>query len=110
MGLADVAMYEGRYADAIALLPAAAKRDQDQGNSLGAVAKLVALAEAHARPERAAARAGGDRPGPRAVQSGQRAGAGGPAAVAAGRLGRGAGDRRRARRGGCRRRAAPTPR
>jgi tetratricopeptide (TPR) repeat protein/tRNA A-37 threonylcarbamoyl transferase component Bud32 len=48
MGLADLAMYEGRYADAIAALPAAAKRDAEQGNSLGAVAKLVALAEAHA--------------------------------------------------------------
>ena len=48
IGLADVAMYEGRYADAIAALPAAAKRDEDQGNSLGAAAKLVALAEAHA--------------------------------------------------------------
>jgi tetratricopeptide (TPR) repeat protein/tRNA A-37 threonylcarbamoyl transferase component Bud32 len=48
MGLADLAMYEGRYADAIALLPSAAQRDQDQGNSVGAVAKLIALAEAHA--------------------------------------------------------------
>jgi eukaryotic-like serine/threonine-protein kinase len=48
MGLADVAMFEGKYAEAIAQLPPAAKRDQDQDNSLGAVAKLVALAEAHA--------------------------------------------------------------
>ena len=47
IGLADVAMYEGRYADAIAALPAAAQRDADQGNSLGASTKLVALAEAH---------------------------------------------------------------
>jgi tetratricopeptide (TPR) repeat protein len=54
MGLADLDMYEGRYADAIARLPAAAKRDQDQGNSLGAVAKLVALAEAHAARNEAA--------------------------------------------------------
>jgi tetratricopeptide (TPR) repeat protein len=48
IGLADVAMYEGRYADAIAALPAAAQRDSDQGNSVGASTKLVALAEAHA--------------------------------------------------------------
>jgi tetratricopeptide (TPR) repeat protein len=48
IGLADVAMYEGRYADAIAALPAAAQRDADQGNSLGESTKLVALAEAHA--------------------------------------------------------------
>jgi eukaryotic-like serine/threonine-protein kinase len=56
MGLADLAMYQGRNADAIALLPAAAKRDQEQGNSLGAVAKLVALAEAHAARNEAAPR------------------------------------------------------
>jgi tetratricopeptide (TPR) repeat protein len=48
MGLADVAMYEGRYADAIGSLPAAAKVDEDQGNAVAAAAKLVALAEAHA--------------------------------------------------------------
>ena len=56
MGLADIEMFEGKYADAIAQLPAAAKRDQDQGNSLGAVAKLVALAEAHAARNEAAPR------------------------------------------------------
>jgi tetratricopeptide (TPR) repeat protein/tRNA A-37 threonylcarbamoyl transferase component Bud32 len=56
MGLADVAMFEGRYADAIVELPAAARRDQEQGNSLGAVAKLVALAEAHAARNEAAPR------------------------------------------------------
>jgi tetratricopeptide (TPR) repeat protein/tRNA A-37 threonylcarbamoyl transferase component Bud32 len=55
MGLADLAIYEGRYGDAVALLPAAARRDQDQGNSVGAVAKLVALAEAHAARNEAAA-------------------------------------------------------
>ena len=49
-------MYEGRYADAIAALPAAAKRDEDQGNSLGAAAKLVALAEAHAARNESAPR------------------------------------------------------
>ena len=47
LGLADIAMYEGRYDEAIAILPAAAKRDQDQQNILGAVSKLVALAEAY---------------------------------------------------------------
>ena len=56
IGLADVAMYEGRYADAIAALPAAAKRDEDQGNSVGAGAKLVALAEAHAARNESAPR------------------------------------------------------
>ncbi len=56
MGLADIEMFEGKYAEAIAQLPAAAKRDQDQGNSLGAVAKLVALAEAHAARNEAAPR------------------------------------------------------
>ena len=48
MGLADIAMFEGRYDDAIAALPAAAGRDTAQENQLGAAAKLVALAEAHA--------------------------------------------------------------
>jgi len=48
LGLADLAMYEGRYDEAIAALPAAIKRDEAQGNSLGAVAKLVALSEAYA--------------------------------------------------------------
>jgi tetratricopeptide (TPR) repeat protein/tRNA A-37 threonylcarbamoyl transferase component Bud32 len=48
LGLADVAMFEGRYADAIASLPAAILSDEAQGNSVGATAKLVALAEAHA--------------------------------------------------------------
>ena len=47
LGIADIAMYEGRYDEAIAILPAAAKRDQDQQNILGAVSKLVALAEAY---------------------------------------------------------------
>ena len=48
LGLADVAMFEGRYADAIASLPPAVLRDEAQGNSVGAAAKLVALSEAHA--------------------------------------------------------------
>jgi tetratricopeptide (TPR) repeat protein/tRNA A-37 threonylcarbamoyl transferase component Bud32 len=56
IGLADLAMYEGRFADAIGALPAAAKLDEDQGNALGAAAKLIALAEAHAARNEAAAR------------------------------------------------------
>jgi tetratricopeptide (TPR) repeat protein len=47
IGIADVAMYEGRYDEAIATLPAAVKADQDRKNSVGAAAKLVALAEAY---------------------------------------------------------------
>lgn len=47
-GFADIAMFEGRYEVAIASLPAAIKRDTEQQNDMGAVAKLVALAEAHA--------------------------------------------------------------
>ena len=47
IGIADIAMYEGRYDEALSILPAAAKRDQDQQNILGAASKLVALAEAY---------------------------------------------------------------
>jgi tetratricopeptide (TPR) repeat protein/tRNA A-37 threonylcarbamoyl transferase component Bud32 len=47
LGIADIAMYEGRYDEALSILPAAAKRDQDQQNILGAASKLVALAEAY---------------------------------------------------------------
>jgi tetratricopeptide (TPR) repeat protein len=47
LGIADIAMYEGRYDEALSILPAAAKRDQGQQNSLGAASKLVALAEAY---------------------------------------------------------------
>jgi len=53
IGLADIDMYEGRYDVAIGSLPAAAKQDTAQGNDLGAVAKLVALAEAQAARGRA---------------------------------------------------------
>jgi tetratricopeptide (TPR) repeat protein/tRNA A-37 threonylcarbamoyl transferase component Bud32 len=50
LGIADIAMYQGRYDEAISILPGAVKRDQEQTNILGASAKLVALAEAyHAR-------------------------------------------------------------
>jgi tetratricopeptide (TPR) repeat protein len=47
IGLADIAMYEGRYDEAIATLPAAARSDRDRKNSVGAASKLVALAEAY---------------------------------------------------------------
>ena len=56
IGLADLAMFEGRYGDAIGALPAAAKVDEDQGNSLAAAAKLMALADAHAARSESAAR------------------------------------------------------
>ena len=56
IGLADVAMYERQYAEAIASLPAAARRDEDQGNAVGAAAKRVALAEAHAAQNESASR------------------------------------------------------
>ena len=48
IGLADIAMYQGRYDDAVAALPAAIAQDTAQKNVFGAVAKLLALAEAHA--------------------------------------------------------------
>jgi serine/threonine-protein kinase len=47
LGIADIAIYEGRYDEALSILPSAAKRDQDQHNILGAASKLVALAEAY---------------------------------------------------------------
>jgi tetratricopeptide (TPR) repeat protein len=47
IGLADIAILEGRFRDAIADLPAAIKADAEAKNEFGAVAKLVALAEAH---------------------------------------------------------------
>jgi tetratricopeptide (TPR) repeat protein len=56
LGLADVAMFEGHYAEAIAILPRAVLSDEAQGNSIGAAAKLVTLAEAHAARQDAKAR------------------------------------------------------
>jgi tetratricopeptide (TPR) repeat protein len=57
LGIADIAMYQGRYDEAISSLPAAAARDQEQQNILGAAAKLVALAEAYqARGNQSASR------------------------------------------------------
>jgi eukaryotic-like serine/threonine-protein kinase len=48
IGLADIDIYQGRFKEAIALLPAAAKVDRGQGNDFAATAKLMALADAHA--------------------------------------------------------------
>ena len=48
IGLADLAMAEGRHADAIASLPVAVTRDEAHGNTTGASFKLVALTEAYA--------------------------------------------------------------
>ena len=52
IGLADIDMYQGNYAGAIAALPAAVQRDRDERNTVGAVAKLLALAEAYAASNR----------------------------------------------------------
>jgi tetratricopeptide (TPR) repeat protein len=100
LGIADIAIYEGRYDEALSILPSAAKRDQDQHNILGAASKLVALAEAYqgARQRRGAADV--DRAGARPVNAGERARARGPARHRRGTSRRGAQDR-------CGARAAP---
>ena len=54
IGVADLALYQGRAADAIAALQPGIELDLQAKNSFGAVAKLVALSEAQA----AAARSG----------------------------------------------------
>jgi tetratricopeptide (TPR) repeat protein len=48
LGLADVAMYQGGHEEAVASLPEAITGDLAQKNELGAVAKYLALAQAHA--------------------------------------------------------------
>jgi eukaryotic-like serine/threonine-protein kinase len=48
IGLADIALYQGMYDEAIVALPGAISSDTAQQNASGAVAKLLALAEAHA--------------------------------------------------------------
>jgi tetratricopeptide (TPR) repeat protein/tRNA A-37 threonylcarbamoyl transferase component Bud32 len=55
MGLADLAMWQGRYADAIAILKPAAERDVAAKNTAGVTSKFLALGEAQAVL--------GDRPG-----------------------------------------------
>jgi eukaryotic-like serine/threonine-protein kinase len=46
IGLADVAMFEGRPADAVSILPPAIKADLERKNIMGASTKTIALAEA----------------------------------------------------------------
>jgi tetratricopeptide (TPR) repeat protein/tRNA A-37 threonylcarbamoyl transferase component Bud32 len=48
IGLADLALYEGRYDEAARSLPDAIARDTAGKDVFGAIAKLLALAEAHA--------------------------------------------------------------
>jgi eukaryotic-like serine/threonine-protein kinase len=52
IGIADIDMFQGKNADAIAALPASVKRDGDERNTVGAVAKLLALADAYAASNR----------------------------------------------------------
>jgi tetratricopeptide (TPR) repeat protein len=47
IGLADIALFEGRYADAAAILPPAIDADRQRNDSAGAAAKTIALAEAY---------------------------------------------------------------
>jgi eukaryotic-like serine/threonine-protein kinase len=47
MGLADMALYEGRYADAAAILAKGIAADEKSGNVPGAAVKHTALAEAY---------------------------------------------------------------
>jgi tetratricopeptide (TPR) repeat protein len=46
-GLADIALYQGRYGEAIELLQAPIAADEEQGNNFGLVKKLLMLGEAH---------------------------------------------------------------
>ena len=46
IGLADIALFEGQPADAVAILPAAIQADRAQKNVAGAATKTIALAEA----------------------------------------------------------------
>jgi tetratricopeptide (TPR) repeat protein/predicted Ser/Thr protein kinase len=61
-GLADLAMYEGRFADAVAILEEAIPRDAQTGNKAGQASKTIALAEAYEALGRApeALQAGGE--------------------------------------------------
>jgi serine/threonine protein kinase/tetratricopeptide (TPR) repeat protein len=55
IGIADVALYQGRIKEAVAGLPPAIERDVVQKNAFGATAKLLALADAHAAQRQFAA-------------------------------------------------------
>ena len=46
IGLADIALFEGRYADAIELLTAGIEKDRSENNTRGVGTKMVALAQA----------------------------------------------------------------
>jgi len=46
-GLADIALYEGRYDDAIALLQTGLEQDRDTDDDRGAGTKTIAMAQAH---------------------------------------------------------------
>lgn len=48
IGLADIALYEGRAAEAVPILEAGILADQRDGNTLGAASKTIALAEGRA--------------------------------------------------------------
>jgi tetratricopeptide (TPR) repeat protein len=47
LGIADVALYQGRHLDAATVLEPAAERDRGARNTAGFAAKRIALAEAH---------------------------------------------------------------
>src|SRR5262249_28347487 len=47
IGLADIALYEERHADAVTILVPAIEVDLNQKNTVGAEAKMIALAEAY---------------------------------------------------------------
>ncbi len=46
-GLADIALYEGRYEDALDLLQAGLEQDRDAGDDRGTGTKIIAMAQAH---------------------------------------------------------------
>jgi tetratricopeptide (TPR) repeat protein len=47
IGLADIALFQRRYADAVTILLPAIEADRKEKNTAGAAAKLIALGEAH---------------------------------------------------------------
>jgi tetratricopeptide (TPR) repeat protein len=58
IGLADLALYEGRFADAVATLEKGVEEDAKAGNTAGLAAKYVALGEAHLALDRPRAAVG----------------------------------------------------
>ncbi len=53
IGLADIAIWEGRYNEAVRILVPGSSADRAAGNSIGEAAKLVAISESHAAAGRA---------------------------------------------------------